>query len=1245
MGKIYKKTKITLIAIMTAVSGGLSAQVDVSTGGPVTTYSNVSDAFTAINAGTHTGMISINITSNTTEPSTPTALVANGVGTATYTSIRLQPTVTATISGSPVSGRSVIEINGADSVIINGDISGGAIGRDLSITNTNLSSVTLTSVIRLIGTTTAPGLGCRANQIKNCIITGNVDPTSTSPVTSIAGILAGGGTGATITSLTTVGNNFDNLLIENNQIKKSYYAVIVAGNTAATSCSDSLIISKNLIGSTVATEYNIFRGVYLANCLGAKIYDNSIFNQFALNSTSIAGLEVVGNAAVSSNDSIVRNYIYGIHMPSTSGWGAYGINLTTGSNHSIVNNVIYDITTTNYSSTSTTYNAFGIRLTSGTGHRIYYNSVNMYGNYSSTANTSAASSAFVVTSTAITGLDVKNNIFNNKTSSVAATKRFYAVWFPSSYNFTTTNLDNNAYMVSGVASSHFVGAIGTTTQSTITNWRTVSQVGNATNDVNSIPPANGNAPFIADNNLLITNNMPTLIESGATIISGLGLPNTDILLNSRPKSGVNPNANPDMGAYEFDGIQDYFDVGVSAILKPVTSASKCFNGTDTIVLRIKNNYTNTYDISAKNIPVHVMILGPNPATYSLTLTTGTLTGGATLDTLITVNYDMSYTGTYTFKGYTNVFGDGSISNDTTILSITKKPVFTISALANDSVCKGQPVQLSANTNTAITIGSGTIVNSSTSYPAPYGHFYEGAKHQFLFLASELNAAGLVAGNINSMAFNATNLNGSDPLINYNIAIATTTLTSITSMQTVGFSTYFSAASYTPVLGANTHAFSTPYVWDGISNIIIETCFNNTPTGYSNNVSITQSSTPFTSTVWYRADGVPALCTSTSLTGSMAQRPNISFGQPQTLTYVWSPAAGLSSTSVSNPSITALNNSAAYTVTVTNIGSGCASRSTINLFMKPTPEPILGNDTLYCTLPAILNANTTADSYLWNNSATTSTINITNAGKYWVMATNTNGCTNTDTINTTLGNLPIVTLGQDTAFCQGKSITLYAGNPGSTYLWNTGATTSTIAVNTVGTYSVVVTNSTSCKSSDVVNVTAKSNPTVSLVFTGQTIFCPTVSGRILNEGAPSGGNYIGAGVSGTSPNQMFNANQAGQGTYVILYNYTAPNGCNNIAKDTLFVQACVGVDELTNDVSLNVYPNPNTGLFTMEINANSDIDAKIHIMSIDSRLVYEDVITGNGLITKTIDISPLANGIYYLRLETKDVVKTFKLMKQ
>jgi hypothetical protein len=75
------------------------------------------------------------------------------------------------------------------------------------------------------------------------------------------------------------------------------------------------------------------------------------------------------------------------------------------------------------------------------------------------------------------------------------------------------------------------------------------------------------------------------------------------------------------------------------------------------------------------------------------------------------------------------------------------------------------------------IGNGTITNNTTDYPAPYGNWYWGARHQFLILASELQAAGLNAGPISSLAFQVASTNGE--FYDYiDIALNHTTLTSL-----------------------------------------------------------------------------------------------------------------------------------------------------------------------------------------------------------------------------------------------------------------------------------------------------------------------------------------------------------------------------------------------------------------------------------------------------------------------------------
>ncbi len=66
--------------------------------------------------------------------------------------------------------------------------------------------------------------------------------------------------------------------------------------------------------------------------------------------------------------------------------------------------------------------------------------------------------------------------------------------------------------------------------------------------------------------------------------------------------------------------------------------------------------------------------------------------------------------------------------------------------------------------------------------------------------------------------------------------------------------------------------------------------------------------------------------------------------------------------------------------------------------------------------------------------------------------------------------PIPNLGPDITVCENQAVILDAGyNPEWTYLWNTGATSSSITVDTSGTYSVTVSSQSGCSGSDSINV--------------------------------------------------------------------------------------------------------------------------------------------------------------------------------
>lgn len=145
--------------------------------------------------------------------------------------------------------------------------------------------------------------------------------------------------------------------------------------------------------------------------------------------------------------------------------------------------------------------------------------------------------------------------------------------------------------------------------------------------------------------------------------------------------------------------------------------------------------------------------------------------------------------------------------------------------------------------------SGTS-NTNFTYPTPFGNYYWGARQQYFYPASEISAAGLAAGDITAIRFNVTSTNGAVHN-GYNIKIKQTSATALDEWET-GLTTVYGPVNQTPVLGYNTFNFSTPFNWDGISNIVIEVCFSNT--GYTQNSHVEWSTTyPYNVSRTYRAD--------------------------------------------------------------------------------------------------------------------------------------------------------------------------------------------------------------------------------------------------------------------------------------------------------------------------------------------------------------------------------------------------------
>ncbi|MBL4657424.1 MAG: gliding motility-associated C-terminal domain-containing protein [Flavobacteriales bacterium] len=166
-------------------------------------------------------------------------------------------------------------------------------------------------------------------------------------------------------------------------------------------------------------------------------------------------------------------------------------------------------------------------------------------------------------------------------------------------------------------------------------------------------------------------------------------------------------------------------------------------------------------------------------------------------------------------------------------------------------------------------------------------------------------------------------------------------------------------------------------------------------------------------------------------------------------------------------------------------NNCSSLDTINVNFNLIPNTVLGNDTTLCQGALFtLDATTANSSYLWQDSSTNPTFNVSQQGTYWVQLLNNCG-TIADTIVVNYTSLPPINLGNDTVLCQGEQFTLDASTPNASYLWQNNSTSSTYIVNQPGTYGVTVSVN-NCSSADLINVLF--NPLPNLDLGSNAILC-------------------------------------------------------------------------------------------------------------------------------------------------------------
>ena len=369
----------------------------------------------------------------------------------------------------------------------------------------------------------------------------------------------------------------------------------------------------------------------------------------------------------------------------------------------------------------------------------------------------------------------------------------------------------------------------------------------------------------------------------------------------------------------------------------------------------------------------------------------------------------------------------------------------------------------------------------------------------------------------------------------------------------------------------------------------------------------------------------------------------------------------------------------YTVKGTNSVTGCVSQATSNLIVNPNPIITVNSGAICAGQNFTINPNG-ANTYTIQGG--NSVVSPAGNTSYTVAGTSTAGCKSLAfaTSNLIVNANPTITVNSG-AICVGQNFTINP-NGANTYTIQGGNAVVSPASNT--SYTVAGISAAGCVSQAfaTTNLTVNPNPTITVnngtICAGQNF---TINPNGANTYTIQGGNAVVSPASNTSftvagtsaagcislafatSNLSVNASPilsisgntsicifetttlvvSGGNTYqwsngvssnsIVVYqsisssNYTVTstftNGCTSTATIQVLRIECTGINELSNQNGIKIYPNPNNGEFTVELLSTNNTYITI------TNVLGQIIKTQKAELTNKININAFDKGVYFI----------------
>jgi hypothetical protein len=364
------------------------------------------------------------------------------------------------------------------------------------------------------------------------------------------------------------------------------------------------------------------------------------------------------------------------------------------------------------------------------------------------------------------------------------------------------------------------------------------------------------------------------------------------------------------------------------------------------------------------------------------------------------------------------------------------------------------------------------------------------------------------------------------------------------------------------------------------------------------------------------------------------------------TFIWSNGA-------TTQSLTGIG-AGTYSVTITD-SNGCAMFNSIDvtepeqLVITLTPANITCYGYNNGSINTTVSGGNTPYSFVWSNTAVIQNLINLGPGTYSVTVTDANNCTITSSTLVTeppaLDVSAVITHeGCASSNTGAIDITPSGGTPPFTFLWSDGATTQDISNVAAGSYSLTITDGNNCQIIEQYTIQPGLPGPVAyfqyVISNGAVSFINFSTPTLATDSTITYFWDFGVIPSTTDTSSAFQPLYiyTTSGDYIVTL--TVTNDCGtSVYVDTVPIRI-IDIPEINDIVtSLNLYPNPNNGLFTLSYESSRPVeDMFIRIVDVSGQILETCKYAVNGSkFMHEYDISQYSIGIYFIEVITANGV--------